>query len=115
MPFKVMISLNVPFSFHARAVVAEDVNDGRIFAEAHLFNRLQDPPDSVVGVLLVTGIDFHLTRIQFLFCRRHPVPRGEGRSSRCQFVVGRNDAKLAILCDGLLALLVLTLIDIDRL
>ena len=99
-------------SFHARAVVAEDINDECIVGETHLLNRLYDPPDSVVGVFLVTGIDLHLTRIHFLFFLRHAVPRGERMITRREFGISRNHAALLLPCERLLAQLVPTLIKL---
>ncbi len=54
-------------AFHARAVVAEDVNDQCIATEAHVLDCFHHATDSVVCVFLVTGINFHLARIHFLY------------------------------------------------
>ena len=53
-------------AFHARAVVAPDVNDERIIGQTHLLDCFHYTPNYMVGVFLVTGIDFHLARIHFL-------------------------------------------------
>src|SRR6266508_6601751 len=97
-----------PF-LHAGTVVPEDVNNERIVAEAHVFDRLQDASDSVVSVFLVTCIDLPLTRIHLLYVRRYAVPRWERRIARRQFGVGRNHTELFLPCERLFAQLVPTL------
>ena len=74
-------------AFHARAVVAEDVNDERVIGEAHVVDCFHHAPDSVVSVFLVPGIHLHLVGIDFLHVRRDAVPRGERGVARRKFRV----------------------------
>src|SRR5437660_5533166 len=98
--------------FHARAVVTEDVNNESVVGEAHLRNGLDNAAHSVIGVFLVTGINFHLTRIHFLHFRRDARPRGERRITRSKFAVGWNNTELLLSCEGFFAQFVPALIEL---
>src|SRR5437660_1665520 len=98
--------------FHARAVVTEDVNNESVVGEAHLRNGLDNAAHSVIGVFLVTGINFHLTRIHFLYFRRDARPRGERRITRSKFGVGWNNTELLLSCEGFFAQFVPALIEL---
>ena len=53
-------------ALQARAVVPEDVDDERVVELAHLLDRVEQPADVPVGVLLEARVDLHLPRIQLL-------------------------------------------------
>src|SRR5436190_10195546 len=98
-------------AFHARAVVPKDIKNERIIGETHILNRLHNASHGMVGVFLVTGIDFHLTRIHFFYFRRYAVPGWEHRITRSKLGSRRNNAELLLPCERLLAQLVPTLIE----
>ena len=99
-------------AFHARAVVAKDVKDQCVVSEAHVLNRFHHAADSVVRVLLIAGINFHLVRIQFLHIGRNAVPRGEGRVAWRKFRVRGDHAQLLLTRERLFAQLVPALIKL---
>ena len=90
-------------AFHARTVITEDVNDQCVVSETHVPNRFDHAADSVVRVLLVAGIDFHLVRIQFLHIGRGAVPHGERWITRCEFRVWGNHTELFLTRERLFA------------
>src|SRR5436190_4035911 len=98
-------------AFHARAVVPKDIKNERIIGETHILNRLHNASHGMVGVFLVTGIDFHLTRIHFFYFRRYAVPGWEHRITRSKLGSRRNNAELLLPCERLLAQLVPALIE----
>ena len=98
-------------SLHARAVVAEDVNDQRVISESHVVDRFHHAADSVVRVFLVAGINLHLVRINFLYVRRDAVPRRKRRVTRRQFRVRGNHPELLLTCECFFAQLVPALIE----
>src|SRR5437773_1961534 len=99
-------------SFHARAVVTEDVNNEGVVGEAHVLDRLHDAADSVVDVFLETGVNFHLTRIHFLHVRWYAVPSWEHRITGRKLGVGGNHTELLLSCECVLAQLVPALIEL---
>ena len=66
----------MPFStaFCARPVVAADVDDQRVVELAQILDRLDDPPDLVVGVGEVGGVDLGLPDEQLLLLETQAVP-----------------------------------------
>src|SRR6266513_1552002 len=89
-------------SFHARAVVTEDVNNEGVVGEAHVLDRLHDAADSVVGVFLETRVNFHLTRIHLLNVRWYAVPSWEHRITGRKLGVGGNHSELLLSCKRVL-------------
>ena len=69
-------------AFHARAVVAPDVEDQRVVELAQLLDRVDDAADLVVGVLLEAGEDLHLPGVELLLRPAERVPGREGRVAR---------------------------------
>ena len=90
-------------ALHAGAVVAEDVEDERVLELAHLLDRVEQPPDVPVGVLLEAGVDLHLPRVQLLLVLRERVPGREALRSGRQLGVGRDHAQLLLPLERLLA------------
>ena len=99
-------------ALHARAVVAEDVDHERVLELAHLLDRVEQPPDVPVGVLLVAGVDLHLARVELLLALRERVPRRESVGSWCEHGVGRDHAQLLLPFEGLLAQRVPALVEL---
>src|SRR4051794_14414761 len=81
-------------AFHARAVIAEDVNDQGVVSQTHVFDRFHHAADSIVGVFLVTGINFHLARINLFNLWRNAVPRWKCRVTRRKLGVRRDYTEL---------------------
>ena len=72
---------------HARAVVTPDVEDQRVLEVAHLLDRVEQPPDVPVGVLLEPGVDLHLADVELLLIIAKDPRPGTGpaaRSARCR-------------------------------
>ena len=64
----VVSSLKVPVRrpFHASAVVTPDVDDERVFENAHLIDRIDHTADVPVGVSLEPRVHLHLPGIDAL-------------------------------------------------
>ena len=99
-------------AFRAGAVVAHHVQDQRVVELAHVFDRLHDAADLVIGVRRECRKHFHLPREQPLLVGRQLVPvldvGGLGRQLR----VLRDDAHLLLPGEGLLAVLVPTAVEL---
>jgi hypothetical protein len=50
----------VQVAFGARPVVADDVVDERVVEDAQVLERVDEPPDVMIGVLEKAGVDLHL-------------------------------------------------------
>ena len=61
----------------AGPVVADDVVDERVLEHAEVLERVDEPPDVVVGVLEEAGVDLHLPREHRLQLVGHVVPGGD--------------------------------------
>ena len=90
-------------ALQAGAVVAEDVDDERVVELAHLLDRVEQPADVPVGVLLEAGVDLHLPRVQLLLAVGERVPGRERVRSRRQHGVGGDHAELLLPLERLLA------------
>ena len=99
-------------SFHAGAVVAPDPDDQRVVQLAQLVDRVDHPPDVVVGVLRVAGVDLHLAGVERLQFFGHVLPRRERLIARGQLRVGGDDAELLLPGEGLLAQPVPALVEL---
>src|SRR6478672_8876613 len=99
-------------SFHARTVIAEDVKDQCVVSEAHVPDRFHHSADSVVRVLLIPCIHFHLVRIQFLHVGGNAVPCGERWIARREFRVLWNHAELLLTRERLFTQSVPALIEL---
>ena len=98
-------------ALHARAVITPDVEDQRVLEIAHLLDRVQQPADVPVGVLLIAGIDLHLAGVQLLLGVAQRVPRGEQVRPLGQLSVLRDDPELLLALERLLAVRVPALIE----
>ena len=78
-PLRRNSSLKLPLTgaLGAGAVVADDVVDQRVVEHAEVLERVDEPPDVVVGVLEEAGVDLHLPGQHRLEVVRHLVPGGD--------------------------------------
>src|SRR4029450_3905839 len=83
-----------------------------VIGEAHLLNRLHDAPNGMIGVLLISGINFHLMRIQFFYVRRYTVPCRKSRITGSELGVGRDHAELLLSRERLLSQFVPALVKL---
>ena len=88
-------------SLHARAVVAPDPDDQGVIELPELLDRIDHPPDVVVGVLGIPGVDLHLAGIERLQPVGHVVPCRECLVAGGQLGVGGDDAELLLTSEGL--------------
>ena len=98
--------------FHAGAVVAPDPDDQRVVQLAQLVDRVDHPPDVVVGVLRVAGVDLHLAGVERLQLLGHVLPCRERLVARGQLRVRRDDTQLLLPGEGLLAQPVPALVEL---
>ena len=80
----------------ARAVVAPDVEDDRVVADAELLEPVDELADLRVGVLDETGEHLHQPPLERPLRLGDAVPRGHRVGSRRQLRVGRNPAELLL-------------------
>ena len=99
-------------ALQARAVIPEDVDHERVVQLARLRDRVEQPSDVPVGVLLVAGVDLHLSGVQSLLALGQRVPRREGVRPRREHRVGRDHAQLLLSFEGLLAQPVPALVEL---
>ncbi len=83
-------------ALEAGAVVAPDEDDQRVVEVAHLLDLIEQPADVPVGVLLVAGVDLHLSRVQLLRRIVERIPRREGIGPLGQLGVLRHDSELLL-------------------
>ena len=88
---------------HAGAVVAPDPDDQRVVELAQVLDRVDHPPDVVVGVLGVARVDLHLAGVERLQLVGHVVPGRERLVARGQLGVRGDDPELLLAGEGLLA------------
>ena len=88
------------------AVVADDQIDQRVVEDFHVLERVEQPPDVMVGVLHERGVHFHLALEHRLELGIHVVPGRDLLVARRQFGVGADDAQLLLPLERDLALLV---------
>ena len=98
--------------FRGGAVVADDHVDERVVEDLQLLERVDQPPDVVVGVLHEARVDLHLAREHRLQIVRRVVPGGDLRGSRGQLRVLRDDAELLLAGQRLLAQRVPALVEL---
>ena len=101
-------------ALHAGAVVAPDVDHERVVELAQLLQRVEQPADVVVRVLLVARVHLHLPGVELPLLVRQRVPGrhrvGPGRELR---VLG-DDAELLLALQRLLAVAVPALVEAAR-
>ena len=99
-------------ALEAGAVVTPDVDDERVVEVAHLVDRVEEPADVPVGVLLVAGVDLGLARVELLLdVVVERVPGREGVWPLGQLGVCRDDAELLLAGEGPLAQLVPAVVE----
>ncbi len=98
-----LVEAAVHAALGARAVVADDVVDERVLEHAEVVERVDQPPDVVVGVLQEAGVDLHLARQHGLEVIRDLVPGGDLLGPGGQLRVGRDHAELLLAGERLLA------------
>ena len=79
----------VEHAFGARAVVAADVDDQRVVELAHVFDRLDDAADLVVGVGEVGAVDVGLLDEELLLLPIERIPLRQVLRPRGQLRVRR--------------------------
>src|SRR5207237_183387 len=103
----VKISHLVEHSAHAtlgtRAIVANDVEDERIFELTGGFDGVDQASDLGVGIFGETGKYLHLPREQLFFVTAKLGPIRNGVRLRCELGARRNDAELDLPCQSLFA------------
>ena len=101
-------------ALHAGAVVAPDVDHERVVELAQLLQRVEQPADVVVRVLLEARVDLHLPGVELLLLVRQRVPGRHlvvpGRELR----VLRDDAELLLALERRLAVAVPALVELAR-
>ena len=98
-----LVEQSVHAAFGACAVVAEDVEDQRVFELAHVRDSVDEPPDLVVGVLGKAREDLHLACKELLFLRAQPVPVLDRRRLRGELRPWGHDAQPDLPDEGLFA------------
>ena len=93
-------------------VVADDHVDQRVVEHAELIDRVDQPPDVVVGVLHEGGIDLHLPGEHRLHLLGHLVPGRDLRVARGQHGVGRDHTEFLLARERRLAQLVPALVEL---
>ena len=99
-------------AFGRGAVVADDHVDQRVVQDAEVLERVDQPPDMMVGVLQEAGIDLHLAGEDRLHLRRDRVPGRDLGMAHGELAVLRDDAELLLAGEGLLAQLVPALVEL---
>ena len=107
-----LVEAAVQAALGARAVVADDVVDERVAEDAEVVERVDQPPDVVVGVLQEAGVDLHLAREHRLEVVRDVVPGGDLVGPGGQLGVGRDHAELLLAGERLLAQRVPALVEL---
>ena len=93
-------------------VIARDVDDQRVVEDPETLERVDHPPDLIVGVLHVAGVDFHLPREHRLQFLRHVLPRLDLLRSDGQLSIRGDHAHLLLAGEDLLAQRVPALIEL---
>ena len=86
----------------AGPVVADDVVDQRVVEDLELLERVDDPPDGMVGVLQESGVDLHLAGQDRLQDVRHVVPGLDLLGPGGELGVGRDHPQLLLPGEDLL-------------
>ena len=98
-------------AFGRGAVVADDQVDQGVLEDAQILERVDQPPDVMVGVLEKAGIDFHLAREHRLHFGGDRVPGRNLGVALGEFAILGNDAERLLPGEGLLAQLVPALVE----
>jgi hypothetical protein len=93
------------------AVVPDDVVDERVLEDAEILQRVDQPPDVVVGVLEESGVDLHLAREDRLQLVGHVVPGRDLLVPRGQLRIRWDDPKLFLPSENLLTQRVPALVE----
>ena len=101
-----------PATVGARAVVARDVDDQGVVQHAHVFDRLHDPADLVVGQLGKRGEELLIADRDLFLVGGQRVPIGRNVGLGRELGVLRDDAEFLLAGQNLLAILVPTLIEL---
>ncbi len=91
-----LVERSVDRALGGGAVVADDVVDERVLEDAEVVERVDQPPDVVVGVLEEAGVDLHLAREHRLELVGHVLPGGDLLVSCGQLRLRGNDAELLL-------------------
>ena len=90
-------------ALRAGAVVADDHVDERVLEDPEILERVDEPPDVVVGVLHEARVDLHLAREHRLEVLGQVVPRADLIRPSGQLRVGGDHAELLLTGERLLA------------
>ena len=99
-------------AFGAGAVVAEDVDDDRVVAEAQLIEFVDQLADLSVDVLDEAGEDLHQAPLERALGLGDAVPRGHGVGARRELRVGRDPAQLLLAREDALAIRVPAVVEL---
>ena len=114
-----LVRCAVEHAFGARAVVATDVDDQRVVEFAEVLDRLDDPPDLMIGVGEVGPIDVRLPDEQLLLVEAERIPARQLRAAvDClpvrplgELCVRRHDAQALLVREDGLAQLVPAIVE----
>jgi hypothetical protein len=88
LPIHGHLVVSIEAALRACAVVADDVEDSRIFVMSLSLDRVERASDLIIGLHQKTGIDFHLPRDQPLLIGAQRIPGRDFLGSRSQLRVG---------------------------
>ena len=97
-----LVERAVDAAFGRRAVVADDVVDERVVEDAEVVDRVDEPPDVVVGVREERRVHLHLAGEDGLELVGHVVPRRDLRGPRRELRVGGDHAERLLAGEDLL-------------
>ena len=98
-----LVEAAVHATLGARPVVADDVVDERVLEDAEVLERVEQPPDVMVGVLHEAGVDLHLPGEHRLEIVGDLIPGRDLLGPRRQLGLGRDHAELLLAGERLLA------------
>ncbi len=98
-----LVERSVDRALSGGAVVAHDVVDERVLEDAEIVERVDQPPDVVVGVLEETGVDLHLAREHRLELVGHVLPGRDLLVSRSQLRIRGDDPEFLLPLEDFLA------------
>ena len=97
-----LVERAVDAAFCRRAVVADDVVDEGVLENAETVDRVDEPPDVMVGMREERRVHLHLTCEDGLELIGHVVPRRDLRGSRGELRVGRDHPERLLAGEDLL-------------
>ena len=107
-----LVEAAVGRAFGRGAVVADDQVDQRVVEHFQILERVDQPPEVMVGVLEEPGVDLHLAREDRPHVLGRLVPGGNLGRARRQLGIRGDHAQLLLAREGFLAQLVPALVEL---